>query len=116
MRVLLFDQDLSRHLVGHLRDFFPHSAHVTSLEVDSATDHETWDNARQHDYMVVPKDSDFRPLAFLHGPPPKVLWVRAGNVSTADILQILAGHVEAIERFVADGEEALLVLAPPAHS
>ena len=31
------------------------------------------------------KDSDFRQLAFLHGPPPKVVWLRIGNVTTVEI-------------------------------
>ena len=65
---LLFDQNLSRHLVGQLRDVFPESAHVTSLDLDSATDHEIWEHAREHGHVIVSKDSDFRQLAFIHGP------------------------------------------------
>lgn len=37
---LLFDQNLSRHLVGHLRDVFPDSAHVALLGLAEATDAE----------------------------------------------------------------------------
>jgi predicted nuclease of predicted toxin-antitoxin system len=35
---LLFDQNLSRRLVGMLRDAFPDSVHVVDVELDTATD------------------------------------------------------------------------------
>lgn len=89
---LLFDPNLSRHLVGHLRDAFPDSRHVTEVELDAASDREVWEFARGNDLVLVSKDSDFRQLAFLYGPPPKVIWLRVGNVSTGDIVQVLAGQ------------------------
>lgn len=107
---LLFDQNLSRHLVGQLRDVFPESEHVTALGLDAATDQEIWEYARERGHVIVSKDSDFRQLAFLHGPPPKVVWLRVGNASTATVLQVLLDHVEAVEAFSASEDEALLVL------
>lgn len=107
---LLFDQNLSRHLVGHLRDVFPESEHVSALGLDGATDEEIWKHAREQGHLIVSKDSDFRQLAFLHGPPPKVLWLRLGNASTASVLEVLLDHVEVIEAFGVSEDEALLVL------
>ena len=107
---LLFDQNLSRHLVGQLRDVFPESEHVTALGLDAATDREIWEHAREHGHILVSKDSDFRQLAFLHGPPPKVVWLRVGNASTATVLRVILDHVEAIETFGRGEDEALLVL------
>lgn len=107
---LLFDQNLSRHLVGQLRDVFPESEHVTSVDLDAATDQEIWSYAGEHGHLIVSKDSDFRQLAFLHGPPPKAIWLRVGNASTATILQVILDHVEAIEAFSDSDDEALLVL------
>ena len=60
---LLLDQNLSRHLIGQLRDVFPGSQHVTKLGLDAATDREVWEYAPELDYIVVPKDSDFRQLS-----------------------------------------------------
>lgn len=107
---LLLDQNLSRHLVGHLRDVFPESEHVSALGLDGATDEEIWEYARDHGHLILSKDSDFRQLAFLHGPPPKVLWLRVGNASTATVLQVILDHVEIIEAFGVSDDEALLVL------
>lgn len=107
---LLFDQNLSRNLVGNLRDAFPDSRHVTALGLDTATDREIWDHAREHGYLIVSKDSDFRQLAFLYGPPPKVAWLRVGNASTPTVLRVILDHVEHIEGFALTEDEALLVL------
>lgn len=63
---LLFDQNLSRHLVRHLAVEYPDSRHVTDVGLDTATDAEIWAWAGEHEYMIVSKDSDFRQLAFLH--------------------------------------------------
>ena len=61
---LLFDQNLSRHLVVEFAD----SRHVTEVGLDSATDDEIWTYAGEHGFVIVSKDSDFRQLAFLNGP------------------------------------------------
>jgi predicted nuclease of predicted toxin-antitoxin system len=107
---LLLDQNLSRNLVVRLRDLYPDSIHVSALGLGMATDREVWDYAGQQDYTVVSKDSDFRQLAFLRGPPPKVIWLRVGNVNTATVLGVLLSHHEALDAFDATADEALLVL------
>lgn len=91
---LLFDQNLSRRLVAMLAVEYPGSRHVAELGLDTATDRAIWDYAGEHGFMIVSKDSDFRQLAFLLGPPPKAIWVRAGNVSTLDILGVLRQYRE----------------------
>jgi predicted nuclease of predicted toxin-antitoxin system len=58
----------------------------------------------------VSKDEDFHRLSILHGPPPKVIWVRLGNCSTDAIISLLRARREEIEGFVAH-EEAAAFLA-----
>jgi predicted nuclease of predicted toxin-antitoxin system len=107
---LLLDQNLSRHLVGRLATEFPHSRHVSELGLDVATDREIWDFAAEHDFVIVSRDSDFRQLAFLLGPPPKAIWLRVGNASTDDVLEVVLRYQEAIKQFAVSEDEALLVL------
>lgn len=107
---LLFDQNLSRRLVTILATEFPDSSHVGTVDLDTATDREIWDYAAQHDYMIASKDSDFRQLAFLHGPPPKALWLRVGNASTTTIADLLRTHADDIRSFAQSETEALLAL------
>jgi predicted nuclease of predicted toxin-antitoxin system len=108
---LLFDQNLSRKLVGALAASFPGSGHVVALGLDAATDRDIWSFAGEHGYLIVSKDSDFRQLAFLLGPPPKAVWLRIGNCSTAAIAEVLHASAEVIARFAASEDEALLVLS-----
>ena len=107
---LLCDQNLSRHLVRQLAVEYPESRHVTDVDLDTATDAEIWSWAGEHGFVIVSKDCDFRQLAFLHGPPPKAIWLRMGNASTADIFNVLRDHLEVVEHFGATEDEALLVL------
>ncbi|MGI8808112.1 MAG: DUF5615 family PIN-like protein [Acidimicrobiales bacterium] len=107
---LLFDQNLSRRLVADLTPWFPDSAHVGSIGLDTATDREVWAYAGEQGYMIASKDSDFRQLAFLFGPPPKGIWLRVGNCSTAAIAAVLRSNEDVIARFAGSEEESLLVL------
>ena len=76
---LLFDQNLSRHLIRQLAIEYRDSRHVTDVGLDTATDADIWAWAGEHDYVIVSKDSDFRQLAFLHCPPPKAGLVAGGE-------------------------------------
>lgn len=107
---LLLDQNLSRRLLAELASTFPDSVHVGAVGLDTATDREIWAYAGEHGYLIVSKDSDFRQLAFLLGPPPKAVWLRVGNCSTATIAELLRSGAETIAHFAASEEEALLVL------
>ena len=103
---LLFDQNLSRHLVVEFAD----SRHVTEVGLDSATDNEIWTYAGEHGFVIVSKDSDFRQLAFLNGPPPKAIWLRLGNASTTEILVVLTENQGVLQMFSESEDEALLVI------
>jgi len=111
---LLFDQNLSRVLVRRLSNEYPESVHVAEIGMDTATDREIWQYAGERGYVIVSKDSDFRQLALLYGPPPQVVWLRVGNVTTGLIESLLRGSIERILEFAGADGESLLVLAAPA--
>ncbi len=106
---LLFDQNLSRRLVLLLAAEYPGSEHVESVGLLGADDLTVWHYAAGWGLMVVSKDSDFRHLALLHGPPPKVIWVRVGNGPTA-VTALLRARLADVQAFAADPALALLVL------
>lgn len=108
---LLFDQNLSRFFVDRLSDEFPDSAHVVVLGLDRATDREILDYAAEHDFVIVSKDSDFRQLAILRGPPPKSVWLHVGNASTDVIHELLQHRLVAMREFEQSKDQALLVIA-----
>lgn len=107
---LLFDHNLSACLVQHLADVFPGASHVRLLGLERAADDQVWTYAQGRDYAIVTKDSDFSDLSVLRGFPPKVIWIRVGNCTTADIESLLRRHVIAIGDFLASGSDGTLVI------
>lgn len=90
---------------------YPGSAHVCDVALAPAADRAIWAHARDHGFVIVSKDEDFHRLSVLHGPPPKVIWIRLGNCSTDDVIRLLRERRQEIEVFVAHEEAAFLALA-----
>jgi predicted nuclease of predicted toxin-antitoxin system len=107
---LLFDQNLSPQLVLNLADLFPSSSHVYAVNLDRAQDTEVYDYARREGFTLVTKDADFGDLNVLLGFPPKVVWIRRGNCSTATIGDILRRHYEDITNLDSDSTKGVLTL------
>ena len=108
---LLFDENLSPRLTDLLQSEYPDSVHVTSAGFRSAPDEHIWYFARDHNFIIVSKDNDFRQRAFLEGAPPKVIWVNIGNAGTEVIAEVLRVNQERVAALVSDPEAALLVLS-----
>ena len=108
---LLFDQNLSDQLVILLADLFPNSTHVKTIGLNTATDTQLWDYARDNDYLIVSKDTDFRNRSVIHGYPPKVIWIRKGNCSTSAVAYDLRRHFADIKEFARDAKVGLFVLS-----
>ena len=105
---LLFDENLSPSLVHRLADLFPDSAHVHNLGLGRADDATISAFARDHDYIVVTKDADFRALRLMFGKrAPRVAWIRSGNGSTTAIEKILRSRALAIQA-LADDETGII--------
>jgi len=107
---LLIDQNLSHRLVAALANVFPGSLHVRDVGLARADDDALWAHARDAGLTIVSKDSDFQHRGFVEGFPPKVVWLRVGNCSTAEIESILRRHASDIERFEQDPSSSVLIL------
>ena len=108
---LLLDQNVSHKLAARLADIYPGSVHVRDLGMRSADDKAIWDFAKGKDFAVLTKDGDFHQMSLLYGAPPKVIWLRVGNVSTDEIEALLRARQSTIDGFL-DGDGALLVVDP----
>ena len=110
---LLFDENLAPSLAQRLSDLYPGSAHVRDAGLAMADDEVIWSHARDGGHIIVTKDDDFRQRSFLTGAPPKVIWTRLGNCSTADVERALRSRYDTIVAFAEDEMAALLVIARP---
>ena len=107
---LLFDHNLPPRLAQGLADLFPESRHVYPLGLERASDREICDFAREHGFAVVTKDADFEDLALVLGFRPKVIWIRRGNCTTAELENLLRRQSEAISAYGEDPQARTLVL------
>lgn len=105
---LLLDENLSRKLVGRLADLYPGTVHVMDAGLQHSPDGDVWDYAREHGLLVVTSDSDFGNMAATKGAPPQVIWLRAGNLTTASVEKLLRKHALAVREFAGDDESLCL--------
>jgi predicted nuclease of predicted toxin-antitoxin system len=108
---LLFDQNLSHQLARRLADLFPDSIHVREVGLKEAEDPIVWEYAKQQGFMIISKDADFHQRSFVLGFPPKVVWIKLGNCTTADVEQVIRKNFASIKSFAEDEEAAFLILS-----
>src|ERR1043165_9792903 len=96
---LLFDQNLSPSLVNRLIDLFPDSSHTELVGLAQKDDRRIWQYCLQEGFIVVSKDNDFGALANERGAPPKAIWIRLGNCTTAEVETAIRRDVDEIRAF-----------------
>ena len=107
---LLFDENLAPRLAAAVADLFPDSQHVHFIGLGTSADDALWNYARQNEFTIVSKDSDFHERSLLFGYPPKVVWIRRGNCATAEIEAMLREHAPELQRLEVDPVAAYLIL------
>jgi predicted nuclease of predicted toxin-antitoxin system len=78
--------------------------------MDRADDIKIWEYARQQDYTIVTRDSDYNDLSLVRGFPPKVIWIRRGNCSTHEIEDMLRAATDDIQEFFQNPDLGILTL------
>jgi predicted nuclease of predicted toxin-antitoxin system len=100
----LFDQNISHRILSLLPEQFSGSTSVKKEGLINAYDKQIWDYARLNNYIIVTQDSDFNDLSTLFGFPPKIIWIRTGNLKTKAILDILIDNYSDLQKFESDSE------------
>lgn len=107
---LLLDENLSFRIVPLIDSMFPGSAHVRDHSLLETDDSEIWDFAEANGFCILSKDEDFHQLAMLRGQPPKFVYLRIGNASTKDIVELIQSNAVRISHFGADPNSSVLIL------
>ena len=107
---LLLDENLSRRMALLISSHYPGSSQVALLGLEHASDSAIWAYARQHDWVIVTKDSDFIDLSTLYGQPPKVILLKTGNQSWQAAAQTLIDHQELLESVLITANAACVEL------
>ena len=97
---LLFDQNISFRLVRKIIDVFPDSKQVRELGLEDSSDSEIFDYAKNNEFIIVTFDADFCGISVLKGFPPKIIWIRTGNIATNSIELLLKKNSNLILEFI----------------
>ena len=103
---LLLDENLSRRLVPFLLNDYPGSSHVCLIGLESASDAEVWNTAKSSEFVIVTRDADFEELSLVWGQPPKVIWLKTSNPSSAATLNVLLNNHLKINEALYDMKQA----------
>ena len=109
---LLLDENLSRRLVPFLQHAYPGSNQVVLLGMESASDKEVWQKARDDGYVIVTRDADFQELSLVWGQPPKVIRLKTLNQSRAATLKVLLDNLEFITEALVERDLASVEIIP----
>jgi predicted nuclease of predicted toxin-antitoxin system len=101
---LLFDQNISYRIVPKIEAIFPLAKHISQVGFANANDVDIWLFAKNEGFVIVTFDTDYFDISLINGCPPKIIWLRTGNISTRAIIELILSHQGAIADFVSKPE------------
>ena len=78
---------------------------VKFVQLISIDDAVIFKYAKDKDFAIVTFDEDYFTLSVLKGFPPKIIWLRTGNISTRNVEAILRSKRDTITNFLSDNRE-----------
>jgi predicted nuclease of predicted toxin-antitoxin system len=103
--MILIDQNISFRVISRINATFPDVEHVKSLNLMDTNDYDIFMFARRNTIeAVITLDEDFNLLVMEHNPPPKIIWLRIGNASTAVQAETLLRNAAVIRHFLTDSQ------------
>lgn len=106
--MFLIDNNLPPRLAVVLKDVYEGLVHVADVGLDEEDDLKIWQYAKDNELDILSKDADFNDLQQLKGYPPKIIWIRSGNVTTSYIIQLLQSRKKDILDFLNDDSLGIL--------
>lgn len=97
---LLLDQNVSYRTVKKLSIQDWDVKHVSECGLMDTDDPDIWEFAQKHGYGIVTFDADFYDLSLIKGHPPKTIWIRKGNLSTQQVVELILKHQKNISEFL----------------
>ncbi len=101
---LLFDQNISFRITKKLQSYYFGCLHVSDCGLNDCEDSDIWEYAKKENLAIVTFDADFYDISIINGHPPKIIWIRTGNLTTDEIAQLLISNQKIIEPFLHDPE------------
>lgn len=81
--------------------------------MEDSSDLEIFQFAKLNEFSIVTFDSDFFDLSLMKGFPPKIIWIRTGNLTTKSIFEIFLTHKNQINEFLENENSGVLEIIKP---
>ncbi len=108
MKILL-DENLSFKLKSKLKLVFPNLIHLSDIGLQGRDDNNIFEFARNNSFdAIITNDEDYYWLSLLKGFPPKIIWLRLGNMTTDNIALVISSKQIDIQNFLIDPDEICL--------
>lgn len=106
----LLDQNISFKVKKMLREIYPDVKHLSDIELTNKTDVEIFNYAKELNYVIVTKDSDFADLSLIKENPPKIICLKFGNSSSMKVAHVLINENSKIVDFIKSTDSHVLEL------
>lgn len=97
-------KNISFRIIKKTESFFSNSKQVRLLGLENSSDNDIWNYAKKNGYTIVTFDADFADIASIKGNPPKIIWLRTGNLTTKNITRLLKNHYKTIIDFIENSD------------
>ncbi|MBD2753419.1 DUF5615 family PIN-like protein [Spirosoma validum] len=99
-----------------LKAMFPDVLGVRECGLYNADGYQIWEYARQDDYTIVAFDKDIPVIGSVKGFPPKIIWLRTGNLNNSAICLLFTDHLDQFNAFIDDERKGCLMVYPNSSS
>lgn len=96
---LLLDENISWRCVKTISTLFEEVKHVKEISKTRMTDTDIWNYAEKHNFTILTNDADFSNLSILKGFPPKIIWLRFGNLPKDLFTNKILSKIDLINEF-----------------
>jgi predicted nuclease of predicted toxin-antitoxin system len=96
LKTLFVDENLPKALGYRLAQSVIHATDLGTRP----SDQEIWDRGKEEDWIILTQDADFFDRLIVDGPPPRVVWVRTGNLRRRAMEDLLVRVWPAVERLL----------------
>ncbi len=104
--MIWLDAHLSPRLSGWIQEQLGHETiALREIGLRDADDNVIFEKAREANSVILTKDRDFAEMVGRLGPPPKIIWLRCGNTTEANLKELLANHLDHALDLLASGEQ-----------
>ncbi len=106
--MIIIDQNLSPKLCRGLMSIFPGLVHVFDIGLDNQPDQAIWEYAKEKAFHILTQDVDFKNIQLRQGFPPKIIWLRSGNLRSKQVIETLSALRNEIGYFLNDDSIGIL--------